>query len=74
MAPGPLGGGLLRRSGVSDLLVAGLLAVSVGLGTALTRQERALREGSARAADPFAGQTFALPGVFEGRFDPAFVL
>jgi sugar lactone lactonase YvrE len=28
----------------------------------------------ARAADPFAGQTFALPGVFEGRFDPAFVL
>ncbi|MGG7566542.1 ABC transporter permease [Rhodovulum sp. DZ06] len=44
---------LLRRNRGLNLLLAGLMALSVGLGAALTAQERALREGAARAADPF---------------------
>ena len=52
-APGPLLAGLLRRhAGINAILVA-LIAVSVALGTAVLSQERALREGTARAADPF---------------------
>ena len=51
--PGPLLGGLLRRhAGVNAVFVA-LIAASVALGTAVLSQERALREGTARAAGPF---------------------
>ena len=48
----PLAGLLRRHAGVNAVFVA-LIAVSVALGTALLSQERALREGSARAARPF---------------------
>ena len=52
-APWPLIGGLLRRhAGVGAVFVA-LIATSVALGTAVLSQERALREGTARAAAPF---------------------
>lgn len=52
-APGRLVRAMLRRFlGTSAAFVA-LIALSVGLGTALTAQERGLREGSARAAAPF---------------------
>ena len=52
-APWPLVAGLLRRhAGVNAVFVA-LIAASVALGTAVLSQERALREGTARAADPF---------------------
>ena len=52
-APWPLIGGLLRRHrGVNAVFVA-LIAASVALGTAVLSQERALREGTARAAAPF---------------------
>ena len=52
-APGPLLVGLLRRHvGINAVFVL-LIAASVGLGTAVLSQERALREGTARAADPF---------------------
>ena len=52
-APWPLIGGLLRRhAGVNAVFVA-LIATSVALGTAVLSQERALREGTARAAAPF---------------------
>ena len=44
---------LLARNRGLNLLLAGLMALSLGLGAALTSQERALREGTARAADPF---------------------
>jgi putative ABC transport system permease protein len=53
LRPWPMARALLRRNRGINLLLAGLMALSVGLGTALTSQERALREGSARAADPF---------------------
>ena len=53
LAPGPLLRGLLRRhAGINAVFVA-LIAASVALGTAVLSQERALREGTARAADPF---------------------
>lgn len=52
-APWPLLGGLLRRhAGVNAVFVL-LIAASVALGTAVLSQERALRQGTARAADPF---------------------
>ena len=52
-APRPLLVGLLRRhAGINAIFVA-LIAASVALGTAVLSQERALREGTARAADPF---------------------
>jgi putative ABC transport system permease protein len=52
-APWTLLGGLLRRhAGVAAVFVA-LIAASVALGTAVVSQERALREGTARAAEPF---------------------
>ncbi|MFT6229104.1 MAG: putative ABC transport system permease protein [Paracoccaceae bacterium] len=53
LRPWPMARALLRRNRGINLLLAGLMALSVGLGTALTSQERALRIGSARAADPF---------------------
>lgn len=52
-APWPLVGGLLRRhAGINAVFVA-LIAASVALGTAVVSQERALREGTARAASAF---------------------
>ena len=47
-----LAGLIGRHAGVSAIFV-GLIAVSVGLGAGLTAQERGLRAGTARAADPF---------------------
>jgi putative ABC transport system permease protein len=43
----------LRRSRVGVGASIGLIAVAVALDVAVTAQERALRQGSARAADPF---------------------
>ncbi|SDZ93347.1 FtsX-like permease family protein [Rubrimonas cliftonensis] len=50
---GPLVAALLWRFRWSNLLFSGLIAVSVGLGVALVAQERALRQGTAKAADKF---------------------
>ena len=52
-APWPLARALLVRFRWTNLLFAGLMALSVGLGGALLSQERALREAAARAAGPF---------------------
>lgn len=43
----------IRRSRTGFLAVVGLIAVAVALGVAVSAQERALRRGSARAADTF---------------------
>ena len=43
----------LRRSRAAAAAAIGLVAVAAALGVAVTAQERALRQGSARAADPF---------------------
>ena len=43
----------IRRSRVGFLSVVGLIAVAVALGVAVSAQERALRRGSASAADSF---------------------
>ncbi|KAA0968482.1 FtsX-like permease family protein [Aureimonas fodinaquatilis] len=43
----------LRRHWAGSLVIVLLVALSVGLGVAVTLQERALRLGSARAADKF---------------------
>jgi putative ABC transport system permease protein len=43
----------LRSSRVSTAAAVVLIALAVALGVAVTAQERALRAGSARAADPF---------------------
>lgn len=43
----------IRRSRGGFLAVVGLIAVAVALGVAVSAQERALRKGSARAADAF---------------------
>jgi putative ABC transport system permease protein len=43
----------IRRSRSGFLAVVGLIAVAVALGVAVSAQERALRTGSARAADAF---------------------
>ncbi|WP_027134481.1 FtsX-like permease family protein [Geminicoccus roseus] len=43
----------LRRSRAGVLAVILLVALAVALGVAVSAQERALREGSAEAADPF---------------------
>ena len=52
-APGPLLAGLLRRHRGVNAVFVSLIAASVALGTAVLSQERALRAGTARAAEPF---------------------
>lgn len=44
---------MLRRAAGTAALFVGLIAVSLALGLVLTAQERALRQATARAADPF---------------------
>ena len=51
--PGPLLAGLIGRHRWVAAAFVLLIAVSVGIGAGLTAQERALRAGTARAADPF---------------------
>lgn len=53
MNPWPVMSALFRRNRSSTLLFTALVALAVALGVAITSQERALREGSARAADKF---------------------
>src|SRR5499426_2130576 len=53
MNPLPVVRAELRRAGVSTVAAITLIAIAVALGVAVTAQERALRVGSARAADPF---------------------
>lgn len=52
-APGPLVAALLRRYAWINVMFVLLTAVSVGMGIGLVAQERALRVGSAQAADKF---------------------
>lgn len=52
-APWPLARALLLRFRWTNLLFVALMAVSVGLGGALLSQERALRQGAARAVAKF---------------------
>lgn len=51
--PFPLVWGMLWRFRWTNALFVMLIAVSVGLGVGLIAQERGLRQGTARAADPF---------------------
>jgi putative ABC transport system permease protein len=53
MNPLPVALAELARSRVGAAAAIALVAVAAALGVALTAQERALREGSARAADSF---------------------
>lgn len=53
MNPFPIVKTLFDRNRATVLLFIGLVALAVGLGVAVTAQERALRQGSARAADRF---------------------
>lgn len=53
MNPFPLVWATLRRNRFTAILFIVLIALSVGLGIAISAQERALRQGSARAADRF---------------------
>ncbi len=53
MNPFPIALALARRNWLTTALFLFLITVSVALGVAITAQERALREGSARASDPF---------------------
>jgi putative ABC transport system permease protein len=53
MNPFPVIIALFKRHRSSTLLFTALVALAVALGIAITSQERALREGSARAADKF---------------------
>ncbi len=53
MNPLPVILALFKRHRSSTLLFTALVALAVALGIAITSQERALREGSARAADKF---------------------
>ena len=53
MNPFPIVRAMARRNWLTSLLFLFLITVSVALGVAITAQERALREGSARASDPF---------------------
>lgn len=52
-APGGLARALLWRFRAANLVFVGLIAVSIAIGVGLTAQERALRQGSARAAQKF---------------------
>lgn len=49
----PLVGALLRRYLWINLLFVGLIALSIGTGSGLVSQERAIRAGTANAADKF---------------------
>lgn len=51
--PWPLVRAMLGRFRGANVIFAGLIAVAVALGAGLTAQERALRQGSARAAERF---------------------
>lgn len=53
MNPLPIVRALYRRNRGTVLLFICLIALAVGLGVAISAQERALRQGSARAADRF---------------------
>ncbi len=53
MNPLPVAFAMLRRHAVICGAFVVLIALAVGAGGAITAQERALRHGSARAADPF---------------------
>ncbi len=53
MNPWPVIRALFRRNRSTTLLFTGLVACAVALGVAISSQERALREGSAKAADKF---------------------
>jgi putative ABC transport system permease protein len=53
MNPAPIVVAMLRRHVAICAMFALLIALAVGLGGVLTAQERALRQGSARAADRF---------------------
>lgn len=53
MNPAPIVVAMLRRHAVICAMFSLLIALAVGLGGVLTAQERALRQGSARAADRF---------------------
>lgn len=53
MNPFPLVLATLRRNRFTALLFIGVVALAVALGIAISAQERALRTGSARAADKF---------------------
>jgi putative ABC transport system permease protein len=53
MNPFPLVVAMLRRHAIVSAAFVVLVALAVGVGAALTAQERALRSGSARAADRF---------------------
>ncbi|MDY8109071.1 FtsX-like permease family protein [Fulvimarina sp. 2208YS6-2-32] len=59
--PFALAAAMAKRFTFTSLLFGALIAVSVGIGTGLIAQERALREGTARAADPF-DLVIAAPG------------
>ncbi|MEO0389073.1 MAG: ABC transporter permease, partial [Pseudomonadota bacterium] len=53
MNPFPIAWAFARANGGTSVLFLLLIAIATALGIAITSQERALREGSARAADPF---------------------
>jgi putative ABC transport system permease protein len=53
MNPFPLVLATLRRNRFSSILFVSVIALAVALGIAISAQERALRQGSARAADRF---------------------
>ncbi|SMQ72927.1 putative ABC transport system permease protein [Devosia lucknowensis] len=53
MNPFPLAWASLRRNSFTAILFATIVALAVALGIAISAQERALRTGSARAADKF---------------------
>lgn len=53
MNPFPIVRAALRRSRVTAALFVLLIALAVALGIAISAQERAIRQGSARAADRF---------------------
>lgn len=51
--PFPLVWAIMRRHAVVSVTFVLLIALAVGIGAAITAQERALRSGSARASDKF---------------------
>ena len=53
MNPLPLVGAMLRRNAGTCIAFVVLIALAVGLAAAITAQERALRHGTAHAADKF---------------------